>query len=210
MNEMNPKVDLYLKQGCMRCSLGGTPACKVHSWPEELVQLRRIVLDSGLTEQLKWSMPVYTVDNRNIVLVSAFKEYCALSFFKGALLKDPRGVLITQTENTQAARQIRFTDVGKIIEMEPILRAYIAEAIEVERSGLKVEKKKNDDFAIPEELQSKFEEHPELMTAFEALTPGRQRGYILHFSAPKQSKTRASRIEKCVPQILQGKGLYDR
>lgn len=194
----------------MRCKLGGTPECKVHSWPEELVQLRRIVLDSGLREQVKWSMPVYTDKNRNIVMVSAFKEYSALNFFKGALLKDPKGVLITPTENTREARQIRFTDAQTILDMEPILRAYIAEAIENERAGMKVAKKESAQPDIPEELQLKFEELPAFMDAFEALTPGRQRGYLLHFAAPKQSKTRTSRIEKCIPQILEGQGLYDR
>ena len=210
MTKTNPKVDDYLAVGCMRCPLGNTPACKVHTWVEEMQQLRRIILDCGLTEEVKWSMPCYTSEKRNIVLMSAFKEYCALSFFKGALLKDVKGILIQQTENTQAARQIRFTDVQQIVELEPVLKAYIAEAIEVEKAGLKVDPKEKPELAFPEELQKKLDKNPALKTAFEALTPGRQRGYILHFSQPKQSKTRESRIEKWLPQILDGKGLNDR
>ena len=210
MTDMNPKVDSYLVVGCGRCPLVNTPECKVHTWTEEMKLLRNILLDSGLTEEVKWSMPCYTSEKRNIVLMSAFKEYCALSFFKGALLKDAKGILIQQTENTQSARQIRFTDVDEIVEMEPILKAYIAEAIEVEKAGLKVELKKTPEFSIPDELQKKFNEDPALKAAFEALTPGRQRGYILHFSQPKQSKTRVARIEKNIPKIFEGKGFQDR
>ena len=206
---MNPKIDKYLADGCGRCALYRTPQCKVHSWTEELIHLRKIVLDCGLHEDFKWSQPCYTFKNLNILIVTAFKEYAALAFFKGALLKDPDKILISSGENSQAARQVRFTNAKDIIEMEPILKAYIYEAIEVEKAGLKVEFKK-DLAPLPEELQSKFNELPALKTAFEALTPGRQRGYILHFSQPKQSKTRETRIEKCMQKIFNGKGLNDR
>jgi uncharacterized protein YdeI (YjbR/CyaY-like superfamily) len=193
---MNPKVDFYFS--------------KAKKWQEELVQLRMIVLDCGLTEELKWGVPCYTFQKGNIVLIHVFKEYCALLFFKGALLNDAKGILITQTENVQAARQIRFTSVREIVKMKPILKAYIHEAIEVEKVGLKVNFKKTTEFKIPEEFQKKLDKIPALKTAFKALTPGRQRGYILYFSAPKQSKTRESRIEKSMRQILNGKGLNDQ
>jgi uncharacterized protein YdeI (YjbR/CyaY-like superfamily) len=168
-----------------------------------------IVLDCGLTEELKWGVPCYTFRKSNIVLIHVFKEYCALLFFKGALLKDTNGILIQQTKNVQAARQIRFTNVREIVGMEPVLKAYIHEAIEVEKAGLKVNYKKTSEFKIPEEFQNKLDEIPALKTAFDALTPGRQRGYVLYFSAPKQCKTRESRVEKCMKQILNGKGLND-
>ncbi len=198
---MNPKVDFYFT--------------KAKKWQKELEQLRMIVLDCGLTEELKWGVPCYTFpatvgrQERNIVLIHVFKEYCALLFFKGALLNDANGILIQQTENVQAARQVRFTNVGEIVKMKAILKAYIYEAIEVEKAGLNVNLKKTTEFTIPEEFQKKLATMPALKTAFDALTPGRQRGYMLHFSAPKQSKTRASRIEKCMQQILHGKGLND-
>lgn len=192
---LNPKVDDFLR--------------KSKKWKEEYEKLRQIVLDCGLTEEYKWMHPCYTFENKNIVLIHGFKEYCALLFHKGALLKDPYGILIQQTENVQAARQIRFTHVQEIIDMEPMLKVYIEEAIEVERSGLEIQYKKNTDYAIPEELHHKFDEIPGLKTAFEALTPGRQRAYILYFSQPKQPKTRVSRVEKYVKQILDGKGLND-
>ena len=195
MNRMNPKVDGFLR--------------KAKKWREEFQKLRMICLDCGLTEELKWGNPCYTFQKSNIVLIHGFKEYCALLFFKGALLKDPKGILIQQTENVQAARQIRFTNVREIVEMEPILKAYINEAIEVEKAGLKVNYKKTSEFKIPEEFQNKLDEIPALKTAFDALTPGRQRAYIFYFSQPKQSKTRESRVEKCVQQILDGKGLND-
>lgn len=210
MNTMNPRVDRYLEEGCMRCPLGGTPDCKVHNWPDELKQLRRILLECGLTEELKWSFPCYTFQGGNVVLMSAFKEYCAISFFKGALLKDPKGILDKPGENTQAARLIRFISVGEIEALEPVLKAYIQEAIQVEKAGLKVEFKDTSEFDIPEEFQTQLEADPALKMAFEALTPGRQRGYLLHFSQAKQSKTRASRVEKCIPKILAGKGFHDR
>jgi len=193
---MNPKVDFYFS--------------KAKKWNEELVQLRMIVLDCGLAEELKWGVPCYMFEKSNIVLIHVFKEYCALLFFKGALLNDAKGILITQTENVQAARQIRFTSVREIVKMKPILKAYIHEAIEVEKAGLKVNFKKTREFKIPEEFQKKLDKIPALKTAFKALTPGRQRGYILYFSAPKQSKTRESRVEKSMRQILKGKGLNDQ
>ena len=195
-NKMNPKVDVYIS--------------KAKKWQEEFEKLRMIILDCQLTEEFKWGKPCYTFQESNIVLIHGFKEYCALLFFKGALLNDANGILITQTENTQAARQIRFTNVREIVEMETILKAYIYEAIEVEKAGLKVDYKKTTEFNIPEEFQNKLDEIPTLKTAFDALTPGRQRAYILYFSVPKQSKTRESRIEKYMPQILNGKGLNDR
>ena len=196
MNRMNPKVDVYLS--------------KAKKWQEEFEKLRMIILDCQLTEDLKWGKPCYTFQNSNIVLIHGFKEYCALLFMKGALLKDDKGILITQTENVQAARQIRFTNLQEIIEMEPILKAYIYEAIEVEKAGLKVDYKKPAEFKITEEFQNKLDEIPALKTAFEALTPGRQRAYLLYFSAPKQSKTRVSRVEKYIQHILNGKGLNDQ
>ena len=192
---MNPKVDFYFS--------------KAKKWQKELEQLRMIVLDCGLIEELKWGVPCYTFQKRNIVLIHVFKEYCALLFFKGALLNDANGILVRQTENVQAARQIRFTNVRQIVKMEPILKAYIYEAIEVEKAGLKVPLKKTAAFNIPEEFQTKLDKKPALKTAFTALTPGRQRAYLLYFSAPKQSKTRESRIEKYMQQILHGKGLDD-
>lgn len=206
---MNPEVDTYFEIGCGRCALGGTPDCKVHKWQEEMAQLRRILLDCGLTEEVKWSVPCYTFQDGNILLMSAFVDYCALSFFKGALLKDPNGILKKPGEHSQASRLIPFTEVGAIIEMEPILKAYIREAIEVEKAGLKVQFKQNPE-PIPDELRKKLEEMPALKIAFEALTPGRQRGYILYFSAPKQSKTREARVEKYIQRILDGKGFHDR
>ena len=191
----NPKVDEYLS--------------KAKKWKEESEKLRKIVLDCGLIEEYKWMHPCYTFEDKNVVLIHGFKEYCALLFHKGALLKDANGILIQQTENVQAARQIRFTNVQEIVEMETILKAYINEAIEVEKAGLEVNFKKNTEYIIPEELQNKFDEIPDLKTAFEALTPGRQRAYILYFSQAKQSKTRESRVEKYMQQILNGKGLND-
>ena len=172
-------------------------------------EIEKIVLDCGLTEELKWGVLVTRFEKSNIVLIHGFKEYCALLFFKGALLNDPNGILIQQTENVQAARQIRFTNVREIVKMKPILKAYIYEAIEVEKAGLKVKFKKTTEFKIPEEFQNKLDKIPALKTAFEALTPGRQRAYLLYFSPPKQSKTRESRVEKYMQQILNGKGLND-
>ncbi len=195
MNTMNPKVDVFINES--------------KKWGEEFKKLRMIVLDCQLTEELKWGVPCYTFQNSNIVLMHGFKEYCALLFVKGALLKDVNGILIQQTENVQAARQVRFTNVREIDKLETILKAYIYEAIEVEKSGLKVKYKKAAEFPIAEEFQTKLDENPELDNAFYALTPGRQRAYLLYFSTPKQSKTREARVEKCMEQILNGKGLND-
>jgi uncharacterized protein YdeI (YjbR/CyaY-like superfamily) len=194
MNRADPKVDAFLS--------------RAKKWQEEFKKLRKIVLDCGLTEELKWRLPCYTFQKSDIAIIQGFKEYCALMFFKGALLKDANGILVRPGE-TQAARQLRFTNVREIVEMEPILKAYIHEAIELEKAGLKVDFKKTTEYRIPEEFQNKLDEIPALKTAFEALTPGRQRAYILYFSAPKQSKTRESRVEKYMQQIFDGKGLND-
>jgi uncharacterized protein YdeI (YjbR/CyaY-like superfamily) len=196
MNPTNPKVDGFFK--------------KAKTWREELGQLRAIVLDCQLTEELKWGKPCYVFGKSNVVLMIPFKEYCALLFFKGALLKDAKGILVKAGENSQAARQARFTDVSDIVKTEAVLKAYIREAIAVEKAGLKVELKKPSDLVIPEELQTRLDEMPALKTAFRALTPGRQRAYVIHISAPKQAKTREARVEKCIPQILDGKGMNDR
>jgi len=209
MNKMNPKVDVYFAAGCGRCPLTNTPECKVHNWTQELETLREIVLECGLTEELKWGVPCYTFERNNVVIIGAFKEYCALSFFKGVLLKDANGILSKQGENSQAGRIVKITDVGQIVEKESILKGYIREAIEIEKAGLKVEFKDVSEYLIPEELQSKLDEDEAFKNAFNALTPGRQKGYILHFSQPKQSKTREARIEKCLPRIFFGKGLND-
>lgn len=194
--KLNPKVEEFLS--------------KDSQWKEEYIKLRQIVLEcEELTEEFKWMHPCYTIKNKNIVLIHGFKEYCALLFHKGALLKDPQGILIQQTENVQAARQIRFTGLQEIVKLESVIKEYILEAIEVEKSGLEVKVKEHKEYIIPEELHTKFEEIPALKTAFEALTPGRQRAYIFHFSQPKQSKTRIARIEKAMERILNGKGLND-
>lgn len=183
---------------------------KNSTWKEEYNFLRNIPLECGLTEELKWGKPCYTYKGANVVLIHGFKEYCALLFHKGVLLQDSNGLLIQQTENVQAARQIRFTDLDEIISQRAIIKAYIQEAIEVEKAGVKVEMKKTSEYNVPDEFQDLLENNPEVKAAFEALTPGRQRGYLLHFSQPKQSKTRESRIEKCLPAIMNGKGLNDR
>jgi uncharacterized protein YdeI (YjbR/CyaY-like superfamily) len=192
---MNPKVDFYFG--------------KADKWQDEITRLRAIVLGCGLTEELKWGVPTYTFQKSNIVLIHVFKEYCALLFFKGVLLNNADGILIQQTENVQAARQIRFTNVQEITEKETAVKTCIYEAIEVEKAGLKVELKKPEEFTVAEEFQIKLNETAGLQTAFDTLTPGRQRAYLLHFSQPKQSKTRQSRVEKYIPKILDGKGLED-
>ncbi|MGG0738544.1 YdeI/OmpD-associated family protein [Niallia taxi] len=196
MTTLNPKVDEFIN--------------KAKSWQEEYIKLRSIILDCELTEEFKWMHPCYTQNNKNIVLIHGFKEYVALLFHKGALLKDLEGILVQQTENVQAARQIRFTNLQEIVEKEALLKAYIHEAIAVEEAGLEVELKKNEEYSVPEELQQKFAENPAFKEAFEALTPGRQRAYLLHFSQAKQAKTREARIEKYLPHILEGKGLNDK
>jgi len=192
---MNPKVDWFF--------------AKDTQWQKEYEKLRKIILDCGLIEELKWGCPCYTFENTNIVLIHGFKEYCALLFFKGALLNDPNGILIQQTKNVQSARQIRFTNVREIVKMEKILKAYVYEAIEVERAGLKVKLKKTSEFKTPEEFQKRLDKNTALKKAFDALTPGRQRAYIFYFSQVKQSKTREARVEKYIKQILSGKGLDD-
>ncbi|MCL4107398.1 UNVERIFIED_CONTAM: hypothetical protein GTU68_067309 [Idotea baltica] len=193
----------------MRCPLGGTPECKVHNWDKELELLRAIVLDCGLNEELKWGVPAYTYKGANVIVIGAFVDNCVLSFFKGALLNDEKGILTKPGENTQAARVVRFTKHQEIVDLESALKEYIYEAIEVEKAGLKVEFKKNPE-PMPEELLDKLNESAEFKKAFEALTPGRQRGYILHFSQPKQSKTRVSRIEKSIERVFAGKGYNER
>ena len=209
MINSNNKVDSYLIEGCGRCPLGGTPGCKVNNWREELKRLRSIILDCGLTEELKWDVPCYTFQKKNILILAAFKEHCAVSFFKGALLKDAGGILRLPGENTQSVRLIRFVDTKEIVKREQMVRSYIFEAIEVEKAGLKVELKKTSKFNVPEEFKNKLKRNPALKTAFYALTPGRQRGYLLYFSSAKQAKTREQRIEKLTPRILQGKGMID-
>ena len=192
---MNPKVDFFFSKG--------------KKWSQEYEQLRMLVLDCGLTEELRWGCPCYTFQKKNIVLIHGFKEYCALLFFKGALLKDPNRILIQQTKNVQSARQVRFTGVREIIKRERVLKTYVKEAIELEKTGAKVSFRKTAELDVPEEFQNRLDDNPALKTAFDALTPGRQRGYIFYFSQPKQSKTREARIEKYVKQILTGKGLDD-
>ncbi len=194
-NELNPLVDAYIE--------------KSEKWRDELKLLRSIVLDCDLTEEFKWGVPCYTLEKSNVVLIHVFKEYCALLFVRGSLLRDPEGILLSQTEHTQASRQIRFTGVQEISTMRLILKAYLQEAIAAEKSGLKVEFKPTAEYEIPEEFQKKCEENSDLKKAFDALTPGRQRGYLLYFSEPKQSKTREARVEKVIPQILAGRGLHD-
>lgn len=191
----NPKVDFFFE--------------KDSQWQKEYRELRKIALDCGLTEELKWGQPCYTLNGKNIVLIHGFKDYCAYLFHKGVLLSDAESILIQQTENVQSARQVRFSDVKEIIQLSPTLKEYIHEAIEVEKAGLKVTLRKTKEYPVPDELQQKLDNDPEFKAAFEALTPGRQRGYYLHFSQPKQSKTRTSRIEKCTPKIFEGKGYND-
>lgn len=192
---MNPKVDFYFN--------------KAKKWGEEYELLRMLMLNCQLTETLKWGVPCYMFETSNIVLIHGFKEYCALLFFKGALLKDPKGILIQQTKNVQSARQIRFTDVREIVKLESTIKSYIKEAIAIGKAGLKVPLKKTTEYSIPDEFQVRLKKMPALQTAFKALTPGRQRGYMLYFSSPKLSKTRESRIEKSIPLILKGKGIND-
>lgn len=195
MSKLNPKVDAFLK--------------RTKKWREEFEKLRMIILDSGLTEEYKWMHPCYTLNKKNVVLIHGFKEYCAILFIKGVLLKDPKGILIQQTKNVQAGRQIRFTSLRQIVELEPILKSYIRQAIEIEEAGLKVKLKETSEYVIPEEFQRRLDSFPAVKAAFNKLTPGRQRAYIYYFSQPKLSKTRESRVEKYMHQILEGKGLSD-
>jgi len=204
---MTTDVETYFSEGCGRCSLGGTPQCKVHTWQQQLIALRRIALECGLDEECKWGVPCYTFQGKNILMVSALKDSSIISFFKGSLLHDEHGLLSFAGENSQVAKMARFTRAEDILKAEDLLKTYIFEAVEVEKAGLKVQKSTAPD--LPEELLRKFEEMPAFHAAFEALTPGRQRGYLLHFSQPKQSVTRTTRIEKCMPKIFAGKGMQE-
>ncbi len=206
---MNTSADAYFIDGCGRCELGGTPQCKVHKWYKILIKLREIVLNCGLTEECKWGMPCYTYDGNNILIISAFKESCTLNFFKGSLLSDTHKMLVKPGENSQSAMFLRFTDIKEVSSNHKKIKEYIFEAIEVEKSGLKVDFKQKDELVYSDELLQQFKLNIEFKKAFEALTPGRQRGYILFFTSPKQSKTRTTRIEKSIKAIMQGKGIHD-
>jgi uncharacterized protein YdeI (YjbR/CyaY-like superfamily) len=194
-SKSNLKVDKFLKEA--------------EKWQAEMTKLRAIIHDCDLTEECKWGHPCYSLDGGNVVLIQGFKEYCALLFPKGALMKDPKGILVRQTENVQAARQLRFTSLSEIVKLAPVIKACVKQAVDVQKSGAEVEYKKTSQFKMPDEFRKKLNENSALRTAFEALTPGRQRGYLLHFAAPKQSKTREDRIEKCMDLIFDGKGLND-
>ena len=204
---MNPQVDLILAEGCGRCKLHGTPQCKVHKWEKELAMLRGILLESGLHEEVKWGQPCYTDHGRNIVILTPFKEYCSLNFINGALIHDPLGLLTQPGEHTQSGRQMRFTHFDQITEHLAHVQSYIYQAIEAERAGVKFVPKANKEIAPPQELLDIFAELPEVEKAFNALTPGRQRAYLMHFTQPKQSATKTSRIQKAIPDIMNGKGL---
>jgi len=206
---MITNVETYFDEGCGRCAKMGTPLCNVRTWESELQVLRRIILETGLVEELKWSHPCYTFNKKNIVILGTTKANCVLGFFKGVLLDDNQKVLIAQTENMQATRQLQFTNTAQILELENTIKAYIFEAIEVEKSGVKVEYKKAEAMPIPDEFQYFLDTDDELKVAFEGLTPGRQKGYLLHFSEPKQSKTKTARVEKWMSQIKRGKGMHD-
>jgi uncharacterized protein YdeI (YjbR/CyaY-like superfamily) len=206
---MNTSAELYFIHGCGRCPLGGTPDCKVHTWAKELEMLRHIILETGLVETCKWGVPCYLYQEKNVLILGAFKDYCFVSFFKGALLQDQQGILEKQGEQSQAGRLIRFTQPARVRELESDIRSYIFEAIEVEKAGLTVQLKTIDEYDLPDELILKMEELPGFKAAFQALTPGRQRGYIIYFSQPKQSATRMARIEKSMDQIYQGIGIHD-
>lgn len=207
---MNSNVDSFFVDGCGRCEHYATPRCKVRTWSAELKALREIVLDCGLKEESKWGHPCYTSDGKNIVLMGAFKEYLSLTFFKGALLKDPKRLLVQQTENVQSGRQLRFTKKSEILKAKALIQSYVREAVAITEAGLKVVKKQTEDFDVPEELTAAFKKDPKFHGAFQRLTPGRQRGYLLHFSGAKGSATRASRIEKHRDRIFQGLGFHDR
>lgn len=202
-------VNQYLSEGCGRCQLAATPECKVHSWTRVLNKLRAIVLDCNLVEEIKWSMPCYTFEKANVAMIAAFKDSCTLSFFKGVLLNDPKQLLETPGENSQSVRLLRFTTAKQVADIDKSIRAFIAQAIELEKKGAKVELKAKDELKYPPELLERFKQLPAFEAAFTGLTPGRQRGYILFFNAAKQSKTRLARIEKCKPQIFEGRGLHD-
>ncbi|MCB1305247.1 MAG: YdeI/OmpD-associated family protein [Leptospiraceae bacterium] len=202
-------VDDYLEIGCGRCKFGGTPDCKVHSWQAQLKSLRKIALESGLQEEIKWGVPCYTLDGQNVFTVAAFKDYCSVSFFKGALLKDPSSLLTKPGEDSQATRQLRVTDLAGIKKIQKQIKGFMKQAIELERSGKKIDFKAKDELVYPEELLAILKKDKELESAFEALTPGRKRSYILHIGGAKQSETRRSRVEKCRAKILAGKGFNE-
>lgn len=205
----NPKVDKYLIDGCMRCNLGATPDCKVNRWREELILLRQIVSETGLTEDLKWGMPCYTFENKNVVMLSAFKEYTSVNFFKGTLLNDTENILQKPGDNSQSVRLLKYTDIKQIIAQEEHIKTYILQALEIEKTGKKVEFKKTSE-PLPSELTETFKKDPGFEKSFYALTPGRQRGYLIYFSQPKQSQSRLNRIEKYRPNIMNGEGLHDK
>lgn len=207
---MNPKVDFYLEDGCGRCEFYKTPQCKVHKWTDELKALRKIVLDCGLNEDFKWSQPCYTYKGKNIIMVTAFKGFSALSFFKGAIMQDPKSLLIAPGENSQAMRYAKFTSVKDILKLESIIKMYIYEAIDLEKQGRDISFKKASEYDMPEEFKTILDSEPTIKEAFYKLTPGRQKGYLLYFSQAIQSKTRTSRIKKYIPRILEGKGFHDR
>lgn len=206
---MTTNVETYFINGCGRCSLASTPDCKVHNWDRELFALRHIILECGLTETCKWGVPCYTYNNTNVIMLSAYKNFCCISFFKGVLITDTKSLLVPPGPNSQVVRLLRFTDNEQVKTLAPDIKAYIFEAIEIEKQGLSIPFKKEPE-PLPEELKQKFDEDPVLKSAFESLTPGRQRGYILYFSVAKQSATRLSRIEKCADNILNGIGLHDK
>lgn len=208
--KMNPKVDAYFAEGCGRCEWYQTPQCKVNFYIEPMEYLRELLLETELREDYKWSQPCYTLNGKNVIMLSALKDFCCLAFFKGVLLEDKHHILVSPGAHSQSDRQLRFTETEQVINQKHIIKAYIAEAIALEKSEAKVEMKERDALVFPEELLDLFDQNPRFKKAFEALTPGRQRGYNLHFCAPKQSKTRKSRIEKCIPKILEGKGFHDR
>ncbi|MFL0682638.1 MAG: YdeI family protein [Algoriphagus aquaeductus] len=209
MHQPNPQVDQFLLEGCMRCPKGATPACKVHRWTDILEFLRQLLLETELTEERKWGVPTYTLNGKNVIMLGVFNDSCVLSFLKGSLMQDPKGILDLPGPNSHEGRIIRFTELDQAENLEKELKAYILQAIEIEKSGKKLEKPEPSTQEIPEELIQKFEEHEGLEKAFFALTPGRQRGYLIHFTGAKQSATRLSRIEKCIPKIFEGKGMMD-
>ncbi|MCB0647909.1 MAG: YdeI/OmpD-associated family protein [Saprospiraceae bacterium] len=206
---MTKDVDLYFEVGCMRCALGGTPECKVHRWEKELEILRSYILECGLTEECKWGMPCYTYNGANVLILAAWKEFASISFFKGVLLADSLGLLHKPGEHSHEARLFKFTEVKEIVALEEDIKAYIYEAIEVEKAGLKIQREDKPELEYPEELLARMESDPVFRDAFEALTPGRKRGYLIHFTGAKQSATRTSRIEKYTPWIMEGKGMHD-
>lgn len=206
---MNPQVDIILEEGCGRCKLVGTPQCRIIIRNAEMQALREIALESGLDEEVKWGFPAYTFKKKNIFMLGSFKEYSSIMFFKGALLSDPENILVQPTENSNSGRQLRFANAKDVLKIKKTILQYIFEATELEKSGAKVEAKKTSEYPMPDELKNKFKELPELKAAFEKLTPGRQRGYLLHFSQAKQSATRSSRIEKCMEAIFNGKGMNE-